>query len=447
MLIVGATEVALRIARPYSPALRHLLYESSLPAAFAPIATLPELMDTTVLGWAPLQERDGYVLNSRSLPTPEYAQTKAPGTFRIIALGDSFTFERFPVSRHWTTLAAADLAQRTGERIELIRHGVPATGPQFELRLFEIEGARLSPDLVVLAFYVGNDFFDELGGAFVHSPLDRLALALRARSLAWRFLTNLLRVGSGVEPGRATSAPSTHAGAADAVTAQGGHEAEGFARDFDERAPTFTEDAFADIEATRLSLCDRSEAGRFRVRLERVLDAVDELAEKVRASGARLVVMVIPDEFQVDPGVLAMAARRAGKQASDYDLERPQRELVEALDARGVPALDLLPASRRAAAEGSLYLPRNTHWNSAGNGLAAAELVRFLVEGGLVAFNVGGPGLAEPRASARDDLHRLFRGPHPTARLSFRGARKRRGQPPTALVASQPQPMTAPLRS
>ncbi|MBY0278934.1 hypothetical protein K2Z84_26685, partial [Candidatus Binatia bacterium] len=59
-----------------------------------------------------------------------------------------------------------------------------------------------------------------------------------------------------------------------------------------------------------------------------------------------------------------------------------------------VPALDLLPASRRASAAGPLYRPRNTHWNGAGNRLAAAELARFLVAERLVSSSSSGGATA-----------------------------------------------------
>ena len=91
LLLATTTEIAVRLARPFSPGLRRLLYEASLPAAFAPISTLPALMETTVNGWAPSAERDGWVLSSRSLATPEYGEAKAPGTLRLVLLGDSFT--------------------------------------------------------------------------------------------------------------------------------------------------------------------------------------------------------------------------------------------------------------------------------------------------------------------------------------------------------------------
>lgn len=365
-----------------------------MPPAFARVTTLPDLLATTTLGWSPGAASDGFVLSSRSLPTPEYADTKKPGTTRVLALGDSFTFDRFPMSRHWTTLVARDLEQRTGAPIELIRFGVPGAGPQLELRLFEIEGARLAPDVVVLAFFVGNDFFDELGGSFVHGPVDRVARALRTWSLAWRLASNLFRAGRGLEPVATPAPPETDATSSASAT-RGGREVAGFADAFDENAPSFTEDAFLDVEAERLSLYRTDATLAARVRLERVVDTVELLDAAVRGSGGRLAVMIIPDQLQVDAELLARTAAHAGTIVAEHDLDWPQRALGAALAARGIPALDLLPASRRA--DGSLYRPRNTHWNGAGNRVAAAELATFLVAERLVPPATSPRALSPPR--------------------------------------------------
>ena len=62
--------------------------------------------------------------------------------------------------------------------------------------------------------------------------------------------------------------------------------------------------------------------------------------------GGRLVVMIIPDELQVDGDVFARTVAHAGTRGADHELEWPQRALGEALATRGIPVLDLLPASR-----------------------------------------------------------------------------------------------------
>ena len=106
---------------------------------------------------------------------------------------------------------------------------------------------------------------------------------------------------------------------------------------------------------------------------------LDLLNEGVRSVGARLVVLVIPDELQIEGELLAEALEHAGIDREDIDLDRPQRALVRYFDSSEIRYLDVLPAMRRLYAEGvRLYKPRDTHWNEAGNevaGRALAELV------------------------------------------------------------------------
>ncbi len=56
------------------------------------------------------------------------------------------------------------------------------------------------------------------------------------------------------------------------------------------------------------------------------------------------------------------------------------RILREHLEAQAIPFVDLTDAFRRATAAETLYLERDTHWNAAGNRLAAAVLAQYLTE-------------------------------------------------------------------
>ena len=58
----------------------------------------------------------------------------------------------------------------------------------------------------------------------------------------------------------------------------------------------------------------------------------------------------------------------------DFDL--PNVKLTEALAALGIAHHDLLPIMRRNDAR--LFKPQDTHWNIAGNALAAEEIAKFL---------------------------------------------------------------------
>ena len=87
---------------------------------------------------------------------------RAPSTFRIVSLGDSFTFglgvgdeEAYP------RLLESRLQRRfPGVAIEVVNAGVPGYGTADALRLLESHIDRLDPDLVTVQFLAENDFND-----------------------------------------------------------------------------------------------------------------------------------------------------------------------------------------------------------------------------------------------------------------------------------------------
>ena len=383
-LIIGAVEVvvvlllaelAVRVAAPFNRDLRMLLRASTTTTEFDDAETLPELMNRTMLGFRPGTVQYGFVLNSRSFRTREYTTTPAPGVLRVVALGDSFTFASggLPAADHWTTVLESELERRLERQAEVLRLGVPDTGPAFQLRLWQIEASRLDPDVVVLAFFVGNDFVDHQPDAGVFARPERgLSARLASVSALYRAVRNLTRV-----LGARADGP-TQAGSLDAAGAGPGEPVPGYREAFDPDRPTFSRRRFLAIEAGRMALCLRSEQAAFERLDRKVAEVVVELASEVRESGAACVVMLIPDQYQVDPDLAERAARSVGRELDDYDLERPQRALGRALDAAGVDRIDLLPVFRRHAGDGPLYRPRDSHWNRSGNALAARTLARWM---------------------------------------------------------------------
>lgn len=358
-------EAGLRWLRPAHSGVRALLYQATMPTAYGRVRDLRGLLDTTVVGFQPHTEYAGYVLNGRGLRTREYTALPAAGTYRVAALGDSFVFAGVADADHWCARLERALGARRAQPVEVLRMGVPGTGPPFYLRLWELEARRLRPDLVVVGLFVGNDFFDEQGRAEGwRGALEQAAAA----SYSVRLFRNLLRLD--------VPLVARTPGASGARHDTGGFEVPGFAHD--DSRPTFSPGAFAEIERDRMTLCLESARVRFGMRLERVLRVLRELNAQAVRSGARLVVVAIPDEYQVDPDVARMAARAEGRVLASYDLDRPQRELGRALAAEGIDHVDLLPVFREHQAREPLYVPRDTHWNRAGHRLAAEALMAHL---------------------------------------------------------------------
>ncbi len=140
---------------------------------------------------------------------------------------------------------------------------------------------------------------------------------------------------------------------------------------------------FTAIESQRMSLCLRSEDAAFQVLAGRTAEIVIELAAEVGESGSRFVVMLIPDQYQVDQHLFDEILSTTGSRRDDYDVDRPQRVLGSALRSAGIEVLDLLPVFRQSAAGGGFYRPQDTHWNRRGSELAATHLAKLLAPDGV----------------------------------------------------------------
>jgi hypothetical protein len=373
LVVVVLAEIAIRLVATRHRGVRMMLHASTDVTDFSDVETLPELMNRSMLGFVPGSVHYGFVLNSRSFRTREYEPEPAPDRVRIVALGDSFTFASgaLPHEDHWTTLTERILETTVDTPVEVLGLGVPDTGPAFQLRLWQIEASELDPDAVVLAFFVGNDFTDHQEDLGVFGEDDRsFGGAVASVSALARLTRNLVRVARAGAGRR-----SELVAGADLAP---GEPIPGYGEAFDPDRPTFGRRRFIDIESRRMALCLRSEDDAFDRLAQRVISTVLGLAADVEASGSRIIVMVIPDQYQIDRKLRKQVYRATGTRAADYDLDRPQRVLTEALETAGVEVVDLLPVVRRASRDAALYRLRDTHWNRRGNELAAAILADAL---------------------------------------------------------------------
>lgn len=107
------------------------------------------------LGWSKIplvqgtSNRTGYTveyrINSKGLRDEETSYEKPRDTFRIVLLGDSFTFGfGVPIEKHFSTLLEGYF-----ENVEVINMGIDAFGVDQELLYLRLEGFRYEPDLVL----------------------------------------------------------------------------------------------------------------------------------------------------------------------------------------------------------------------------------------------------------------------------------------------------------
>lgn len=373
VLALAIMEIGLRIGRPLSPRLNALLYSPTVRTSFDDIQTTPELLATSTFGYHPFGHTPGFVLNSRGFRTDEYTEAKPAGVSRVVVLGDSFTFDSYgvPIEQMWHQVLERELAARSERRVEVLSLSAHGVGPRFELRLWELEGRRLDPDLVILAFFVGNDFTDEADAPIEHG----LGGGLSRRSLSYRLLRNLFRLR------HLQDSPAPETGFVAEPSSRGGFELPSYAATYDPNLPTFDEPTFERIERGRLLVYAGPDRARFDQLFADTAPVIERLARDVERTGARFVALIIPDQAQIDPTLLDRLAETLIPGMS-LEIDRPQERLAAYLEARSIQYLDLLSPFREASPEPRLYKLRDTHWSASGNRLAGIVLADYLLEHG-----------------------------------------------------------------
>ena len=112
-----------------------------------------------------------YHLNSRGFRDLERTVEKPPGTFRILALGDSFTFGAGvrDADDVYTRVLESRLAARSMSRIEVINLSKKGWSTEQERRAMRNEGWDYSPDLVVLGYYLNDPETEEIKKALAEA--------------------------------------------------------------------------------------------------------------------------------------------------------------------------------------------------------------------------------------------------------------------------------------
>jgi hypothetical protein len=100
-------------------------------------------------------------INHDGFRGPDYARTKAPDTIRVAVLGDSYVEAiQVPETLTFTAVVGRELSQcprLKGRRVEALNFGVDGYGTAQELITLQRRVWAYSPEVVVLAIFLGND--------------------------------------------------------------------------------------------------------------------------------------------------------------------------------------------------------------------------------------------------------------------------------------------------
>ncbi|MGD1847155.1 MAG: SGNH/GDSL hydrolase family protein [Salibacteraceae bacterium] len=128
-------------------------------------------------------------INSMGIRDREFSMKKTPGKKRSLVFGDSFTFGwGVALEATWLKLWEADLNRTLGPT-EVLYFGQSGRWTQDFLRVAQLAVPELKPDVVVVAYYQGNDLFQ----AMEHEqPREGVAFDAQPPVYIWQPLQKLL---------------------------------------------------------------------------------------------------------------------------------------------------------------------------------------------------------------------------------------------------------------
>ena len=300
----------------------------------------------------PESDSDFRKIVAEQWPKP-VARSKRPGTVRILGLADSFGVAGGASNYHYRL---EEILRERGYDVEVVNLSVPAYSLEHELALLKRFGARYEPDLVLHGFFVGNDF-----GLGEPPSLRYRGLDIKMMDGPASWLPHNLALARWLPKWSRVRAEQRRQ-AADREQGLG----EG----------SFSRATFLDIERVRFGACRLPKSdGPAWLGTTAVLDG---LRQAVRELNAGHLLVVHPDQFQVEPTLAQEIVNTFGLDQREYDLDLPQKFLHAYAFSRGVPLVDLTPAFRERGSAGGLYIPRDSHYNQAGNDLAAETLADAL---------------------------------------------------------------------
>lgn len=326
-------------------------------------------------------------INDKGLRDRPHDYPKPGGVRRIVVLGDSF-MEAYQVALESSLpfLLEERLADRSFEVVNL---GVGGYGTAQELRTLQEEGLRYAPDIVVLAFYTGNDIQNnsrrlQIGlfgedDAKVYARPFASATGLRA-PLVWTE-PDYERMQRAAEEARRKRAGGLHrAWKYVEPTVLANRLQQGFARlaarlgapPADPRAHF----GWPFLEHFESPAWDQA----WRVTRRLIL----ELRDVSEADGAEFVLMIVPAKLQVEAAFRELT--RAQYADIAFDETRINRALAAFAAEHGVRLYDPTSVLVRSTEAGIpvYYQIEDHHWNELGHDLVTTGLIEALAREGLL---------------------------------------------------------------
>lgn len=316
----------------------------------------------------------------------DYPLQPDPDIFRMLIISDSFNWAGGQQG-NYTALLENQFREHYGQhRVDVINAGYPGTHTAEQLALLKKYGLQYNPHLVLLGFFVGNDFLDAdpyrkriiVNDIYIDIdprqeliifgypiiPKSRLLLFIQQK---YKIFREARKFQQSYQLPQSQLVATTEA----------------IALDEPEKSPGILSlEKFLDVERGRLSFCniEKLQNGDRDANINYILDSISEMNAILTARNIKFIVAIYPDEYQVNDDLLNQLQSTFYLNLDDYDMTCQQNILIEYLESNNIPYIDLTPRFRVEQQNRHLYLFQEPHWNSHGNQLAKDILFEHLVK-------------------------------------------------------------------
>ncbi|UVT19558.1 MAG: SGNH/GDSL hydrolase family protein [Nitrospira sp.] len=328
--------------------------------------------------------------NSQGFRDYERTYIKAPGVFRILILGDSY-IEALQVALEDTFSAQLEKllnsqAASTHTRFEVLALGQSGFGTADEYIRYLNFGAAYDPDLVILAFFTGNDFrnnskYLNRENVGFYYTFDRQHNLVLDRSLIDAYERNLSFAKRLYEELKAKSHLLSLISERiylfkRQLLEDRMAEADKDRENVGERKSR-TIDSLSDLNIYRTDLLPP-----WKEAVEITKEIILKFRDAVEERGGRFLLLGLSNAEQVHPEV---GNELKNQYDIDLDYEQPDRILEGFARESGITFLKLMPAFREYHVKTGEYLhgfgaSHQGHWNQEGHRLAAELTFKFLKE-------------------------------------------------------------------
>ncbi|MDD4939037.1 MAG: GDSL-type esterase/lipase family protein [Candidatus Omnitrophica bacterium] len=301
-------------------------------------------------------------INSKGLRDYEYSYDKPSNVFRILVLGDSFTAGlQVQMEDTYPKVIERLLKNKNygNYRYEVINSGVSGYNTIQEFEFLKEKGIKFKPDIVVIGFCMSNDIKDNYLGS-LYTVIDgwlanrikentnylfvNIKAFVRKYSRLYCFITNKIKESLVLK-----------------------------------KMLIKMNVVVPDLLPDKLSLYSKHMSEEVKKEWEftgRILRDIKKFADD---NSIKLLVVTIPDQFQTEGFRWRLIMNQYKLIPEDYDIDNPQKTLIEICDKEDVMVLDLTEGLRKYADKKErLYIENEYHWNKYGHLCVAKEIYNFL---------------------------------------------------------------------